>query len=91
MAYDWFLLLIPQSFGLDMASYPLMMWITALYKAWNDLNALNCHYQLISPMFASGIGVQIIFSGCVYGTSPLAHMMMPYLTALNYPVYLELM
>ena len=74
-----------------MASYPLMMWIAALYKAWNDLNALNCHYQLISPMFASEIGVQIIFCGCVYGTSPLAHMMMPHLAALNYPVYLELM
>ena len=74
-----------------MASYLLMMWITALYKAWNDLNALNCHYQLISPMFASAIGVQIIFCGCVYGTSPLAHMMMPYLDALTNPVYLELM
>ena len=91
MVSDWFLLVIPQTLGLDMASYPLMMWITALYKAWNDLNALNCHYQLISPMFASEIGVQIIFCGCVYGTSPLAHMMMPYLAALTNPVYLELM
>ena len=74
-----------------MASYPLMMWITALYKAWNDLNALKCHYHPISLMFGSEIGVQIIFCGRVYGTSSLAHMMMPHLAALNYPVYLELM
>ena len=40
MANDWFLLLIPQSFGLGMASYPLMMWKLALYEAWNDLNGL---------------------------------------------------
>ena len=91
MAYDWFLLLIPQSFGLDMASYLLMIWIMALCKAWNDLNALKCHYQLISPMFASGIEVQIIFCGCVYGTSPLAHMMMLHMAALTNPVYLQLM